>query len=98
MTNGDSRLIDLTGASLFDRFSASLLAELGSGPKARILALSLSDSLPESAILVYLTSEKASAWTLKAAAGDITADRGAIPLDSGGLGAVARERSTLQFR
>ena len=97
MANGDARLKDPAGASLYERFSASLLAELESGPKARILALGLSDLLPESAILIYLIDEKASGWALKAAVGDISVDRGHIPLDSGTLGTVARERTLVQL-
>ncbi len=88
---------DSAGASLLERFSASLLAELESGPRARILASGISDLLQESSVLVYLLDERISAWLLKAAIGDVSVDRGGVPMDSGGLGAVAAERTVLHF-
>ncbi|MBB5343795.1 GAF domain-containing protein [Tunturibacter empetritectus] len=88
---------DPAGASLLERFSISLLGELESGPRARILSLGISDLLPGSSILVYLLDSKRAAWMLKAAVGDVSVDRRGIPFDSGGLGAVATERTILQF-
>ncbi|WP_433983815.1 GAF domain-containing protein [Tunturiibacter empetritectus] len=88
---------DPAGASLLERFSISLLGELESGPRARILSLGISDLLPGSSILVYLLDNKKLAWMLKAAVGEVSVDRRGIPFDSGGLGAVATERTILQF-
>jgi RND family efflux transporter MFP subunit len=90
-------LNDPAGVSLLETFSTSLLAELESGPRARILALAISDQLPESSVLVYLINTQGSTWMLKAVVGDVSVDRGGIPLDSGGLGAVAVERTVLRF-
>jgi len=94
---GDFGLNDPAGVSLLETFSTSLLAELESGPRARILALAISDLLPESSVLVYLINTQGATWMLKSAVGDVSVDRGGIPLDSGGLGAVAVEHTVLRF-
>jgi transcriptional regulator with GAF, ATPase, and Fis domain len=90
-------LNDPASVSLLETFSTSLLAELETGPRARILALAMSDLLQESSVLVYLINTQGSSWMLKAVVGDASVDRGGIPLDSGGLGAVAEERTVLRF-
>jgi RND family efflux transporter MFP subunit len=84
-------------SSLVEDLSATLLAQLESGPRARATALSVSSLVPESAVLVYLIDEQESAWTLKAAYGEISTGQGAIPIDSGTLGSLARERVTFQL-
>jgi RND family efflux transporter MFP subunit len=84
--------------SFVDDFSATLLAELESGARARVTALKVSELLPESAVLVYLVDDAESAWILKASSGPISTGRGAIPIDSGTLGTLARERVTFQAR
>jgi transcriptional regulator with GAF, ATPase, and Fis domain len=79
-------------------FSATLLAELEIGPRARIFARSIADMAPDSAILVYAgENDEAVAWTLKAVVGEVSVDRGAIAVNTGTLGAVARERAVLRF-
>jgi GAF domain-containing protein/multidrug resistance efflux pump len=90
-------LNDPARASLLERFSISLLAELESGPRARLLSLGISKLLPGASVLVYLLDERRSAWMLKAAVGEVSVDRRGVPVDSGGLGAVATERTVLQF-
>ena len=90
-------MADRSPASLLESLSASLLAQLESGPRARILALRVSDLLPESAVLVYLLDETAATWTLKAVVGEVSVDQGILPFDLGGLGTVAAERTILQF-
>jgi RND family efflux transporter MFP subunit len=89
-------LNDQAHPSFVDDFSAALLAELESGARARVTALNVSGLVPGSAVLVYLVDDTESAWTLKASSGPISAGRGAIPLDSGTLGALARDRVAFQ--
>jgi len=90
-------LNDPTVASRLVRLSASFLAQLESGPRARVLALEVFSLLPDSAILVYLVDDSLSAWRVKAVVGEISVDRGAISLESGVLGSLARERRVLGF-
>jgi transcriptional regulator with GAF, ATPase, and Fis domain/multidrug resistance efflux pump len=79
-------------------FSATLLAELEMGPRARILARSIADIAPGSAILVYAAEDdEAVTWTLKAIVGELSVDRGAIAVNSGTLGAVAKRRVILRL-
>ncbi|MEI9979040.1 MAG: efflux RND transporter periplasmic adaptor subunit [Edaphobacter sp.] len=86
---------DSAGESVLVRLSTSFLAQLESGPRARALALAISDLLPSSAVLVYLVEDEA--WKVRAVVGEASVGRGAIPLDSGTLGALASERAALQF-
>jgi RND family efflux transporter MFP subunit len=79
--------------------SAALLAELEVGPRARIVAASVAELTPDAAAVVFLIEDpQAPMWTAKAMAGaDLNVDGDPIALDAGTLGAVARERSILQF-
>ena len=78
--------------------SPALLAELEIGPRARIIAAAVAELVPESAIIIFsIDDPQAPVWTAKAMVGEITVDGDPIPLESGTLGAVARERSMLQF-
>jgi GAF domain-containing protein len=86
-----------TDASRLVRLSGSLLAQLESGPRARVLALEIADLISDSAVLVYLIDVAVTAWKVRAVVGEVSVDRGEISADSGGLGAVARERTTLSF-
>ena len=79
--------------------SAALLAQLETGPRARILAQSIQDALPDSAVAIFVVEEgETPSWSIKAVAGDLSVDTHPIPLDSGTLGAVAAERAILQYR
>jgi RND family efflux transporter MFP subunit len=76
-----------------------LLSELEIGPRARLVAASVAEIAPDSAVVVFTIEEPDTPlWTARATAGEITVDGGAIPLESGTLGAVAQERAILQFR
>lgn len=78
--------------------SPALLAELEIGPRARIIAAAVAELVPESAIVVFsIDDPRAPVWTAKAMVGELTVDGDPIPLESGTLGAAARERSILQF-
>jgi len=79
--------------------SAALLAELEVGPRARIVAASVAELTPDAAVVVFLIENPHTpAWTAKALAGaDLNVDGDPIALEKGTLGALARERSVLQF-
>lgn len=87
-------------AALFSlaELSPALLAELEIGPRARIVAAAVAELVSESAVIVFAIDDpQTPVWTAKAVLGEITVDAGPIPFDSGTLGAMARERSILQF-
>ena len=87
-------------AALFSlaELSPALLAELEIGPRARIVAAAVAELVPESAVIVFAIDDaQTPVWTAKAVLGEITVDAGPIAFDSGTLGAMARERSILQF-
>ena len=78
--------------------SPALLAELELIPRARLIAAAVAELVPASAVIVFSVDDPlAPVWTAKALAGEITVDSGPIAFESGTLGAVARERSILQF-
>ena len=83
----------------FAELPSALLAELEIGPRARLVAAAVAELLPDSAVIVFTIEDpETPVWTARATAGEITVDGGAIPLESGTLGAVAEERTILQFR
>ncbi|MGB7136099.1 MAG: efflux RND transporter periplasmic adaptor subunit [Acidobacteriaceae bacterium] len=79
--------------------SAALLGELEIVPRARIVASSVAELVADAAVVVFAIEDaQAPVWTAKAMAGlDINVDGGAIALDAGTLGAVAQDRTVLQF-
>jgi RND family efflux transporter MFP subunit len=78
--------------------SPALLAELELVPRARLVAAAVSEFVPASAVVVFaIDDQQAPLWTAKAIVGEITVDSGPIAFESGTLGALARERSVLQF-
>jgi RND family efflux transporter MFP subunit len=78
---------------------SALLSELEIGPRARLVAASVAELVADAAVIVFTIEDpQAPVWTARATAGEITVDGGAIPLESGTLGAVAQERAILQFR
>jgi RND family efflux transporter MFP subunit len=82
----------------FAELPSALLSELEIGPRARLVAASVAELIPETAAVVFTIEDpQAPVWTARATAGEITVDGGAIPLESGTLGAVAQERAILQF-
>jgi RND family efflux transporter MFP subunit len=93
------RLSDPAVAVPVAEIAAALLAELEISPRARIVAQSIVDALGDVAVAVFVVEDaEAPLWTAKATAGDIAVDGVPISVDSGALGAAARERSILQFR
>jgi len=91
-------LKDYVVASTKAELWTKLLAQLESGPRSRILAEAVSALLPDAAVLIFaITESEPEFWTLKAALGDVSVSERILPLDSGTLGAVAREKGILQF-
>lgn len=77
---------------------AALLAELEIGPRARIVAAHVAEMVPGSAVVVFAVEDAgAPVWVAKAMVGDLTVDGSPIALDAGTLGAVAEQRTLLQF-
>jgi RND family efflux transporter MFP subunit len=74
-------------------FSARLLEEQEVLPRARILAETIAQALPGTAVNIYLTAPLAEgdAWAVTASAGEDAPPEAAIPLKSGMLGILARE-------
>lgn len=78
-------------------FAAAVLSEREVIPRARIIALQVSELLPESAVAVYVVEDQeAPSWRLKAYMGDISLE-GEAALHSGTLGVVAERRESLEF-
>src|SRR5580704_4953379 len=78
--------------------AAALLADLETGPRARIVAQSIVDVLGDVGVAVFVVDEAdPTLWSVKAIAGDISVDSAPLAVDSGVLGAAAREQSILQF-
>lgn len=79
--------------------SAALMAELEIGPRARIIARSVQEALPDSAVAIFtVENTETSCWAIKAVAGELSVDSEPIALESGTIGAVAQQRMILQFR
>jgi RND family efflux transporter MFP subunit len=82
----------------FAELPSALLSELEIGPRARLIAARVAELFSDAAVVVFtIEDQRAPVWTARATAGEITVDGGAIALESGTLGAVAQERSILQF-
>jgi len=78
--------------------AAALLAELQIGPRARIIAQSITDVLGDTGVAVFAVNDAdATVWSARATAGEISVDSGPLAVDAGVLGAAARERAILQF-
>lgn len=79
--------------------SAALLNELELGPRARMVAASVAELVPGASVVVFAIEDaNTPAWVAKATAGvEINADGDPIALETGTLGAVAQERTVLQF-
>ena len=79
--------------------SAALMAQLEIGPRARIIARSVQEALPDSAVAVFtVENAETPCWAIKAVAGELSVDSEPIALESGTIGAVAQQRMILQFR
>lgn len=85
-------------------FSARLLEELDLLPRARIIAQTVAEALPESAVNVYAAPALAApalahsdAWMILATMGDALLPEASIPLETGTLGKLARELKPLLF-
>lgn len=82
----------------FAELPSALLSELEIGPRARLVAASVAEMVPDSAVVVFtIEDSQAPMWTARATAGDITVEGGPLALESGTLGAVAEERAILRF-
>ncbi len=79
--------------------SSRLLEEQEVFPRARIIAQTLAEALPGSAVNIYVTSTLADgdAWRVIANAGEAAVPEATIPLQAGTLGILARELQPLLF-
>ena len=79
-------------------FVSALLAQRELAPRARIVAQHVFDLLDRSAVIVYvIEDQQAASWRVKAYIGEVSLDRGELPLDAGILGEIAEQRQILQF-
>ena len=79
-------------------FAAALLAERELVPRARVIAQHVFELLPHSGVIVYVIEDpECPSWRVKAYVGEVSLDRGELPLDSGSLAAVADQREISQF-
>jgi GAF domain-containing protein/biotin carboxyl carrier protein len=62
-----------------------------------VVALEIADLISDSAVLVYLINDSATAWKVRAIVGGVSVDRGDVAADSGVLGTLAKKRTTLSF-
>jgi len=76
-----------------------LLEELEVHPRARIIAQTISEALPGSAVNVYAAVESSDglAWAVLATVGEASVPEATISGDRGTLGVVARELKSLHF-
>jgi len=79
--------------------SARLLGQQEVKPRARMIALSVTEALPGSAVNVYgiLTAAEGDVWTVLASAGDVVLPEPTIPLSTGTLGILASELKPIRF-
>ena len=79
--------------------SARLLEELELLPRARILAKTIAEAVPDSVVNVYVAPalSDADAWTVLATVGDSAVPEGTVPIETGTLGMLARELKPLIF-
>lgn len=79
------------------QFAAALLAQQEVGPRAQVVADQIVQLLPGIAVVVYVIEDQQNpAWTPKATAGEITVGD-VTEFDSGTLGAVAADKTFMQF-
>ena len=78
-------------------FASALLTQQEVGPRAQVIADQIAQLLPGTAVVVYVIEDQRNpAWTPKAIAGEITVGD-VTEFDSGTLGAVAANKTFLQF-
>jgi len=78
-------------------FASALLTQQEVGPRAQVIADQIAQLLPGTAVVVYVVEDQQNpAWTPKAIAGEITVGD-VTEFDSGTLGAVAANKTFLQF-
>ena len=78
-------------------FAASLLAQQEVGPRAQVIADQIAQLLSGIAVVVYVIEDQQNpAWTPRATAGEITVGD-VTEFDSGTLGAVAANKTFMQF-
>ncbi|MGD0598477.1 MAG: GAF domain-containing protein, partial [Terriglobales bacterium] len=78
-------------------FASALLTQQEVGPRAQVIADQIAQLLPGTAVVVYVIEDQQNpAWTPKAIAGEITVGD-VTEFDSGTLGAVAANKTFLQF-
>jgi RND family efflux transporter MFP subunit len=78
-------------------FAAALLAQQEVGPRAQVIADQIAELLPGVAVVVYVIEDQQNpTWTPKATVGEINVGD-VVESDSGTLGAVAANKTFLQF-
>jgi RND family efflux transporter MFP subunit len=79
--------------------SARLLEQQEVSPRSRIMAHTIAEAFPGTAVNVYVTVFLADgdAWTAIASAGEVAVPEATIPLQSGTLGILAKELKPLLF-
>ena len=77
-------------------FAASLLAEKSVNPRAKIIAQTFADFLPETAVTIYTLRD--GVWKSRASAGEIKVETQEFAEDQGTLGAVSERREVVVFQ
>jgi RND family efflux transporter MFP subunit len=80
-------------------FAARLFANQEVIPRARTCAQILSQSIPGSAVSVYLvgTQYGVDVWQVKGSAGEVSVHSAAVPIETGTLGEVAAQKAPIIF-
>ena len=76
-------------------FAAALLAEKSVNPRAKIIAQTFADFLPDTAVSVYTLRD--GVWKARASAGDLKVETPEFAADHGTLGAVAERGEVVIF-
>jgi RND family efflux transporter MFP subunit len=85
-----------TAVDVQARFLSALLQEREVQPRALLLAQQVTELLPGAAVVYLLEADdETTRWSAKAVVGDIHLEDAVIPLDSGTLGLLAKERQPL---
>jgi RND family efflux transporter MFP subunit len=98
---GANAMATQSSALAFDivAFSARLFNSRELSPRSRIIAQTIADLLPDSAVTVYLlaTTAEGRTWKCQGAVGDISAVDSSIPETQGTLGILAHKAEPLVF-
>ncbi len=79
--------------------SAQLLDNREVSPRARIIAQTVADLVPDSAVNIYLLAsiDERSVWAPQATVGDVSVQHSSVPADQGILGTLAAKAQPLVF-